>query len=277
MKPKRTGPSAIRTTEGLTARRPLRERYSRHDMTVLSREDRRGLHIDERADPRRDPSLAWELLYRLEPALYDRLVKAERLHPSILKWLPAHVDRIVEVGAGTGRLTLELVSRCNQLTAVEPAAPLREILNRKIDAVCAGPGAEGERRPRIRVISGFFQALPLADRSAELVIACSVLTPEAGHGGERGLAEMERVCAIPGLVVIVWPNHVEWLSSQGYRYVSFPGEMTMAFASVDEAVELAQIFYPAAVEEIRRRADRRVPYEVLGVNPPRDLAYKMMV
>ena len=109
------------------------------------------------------------------------------------------------------------------------------------------------------------------------MIASSVLTPEPAHGGERGLAEMERVCTQAGMVVIVWPNHPEWLVERGYRYLSFPGEMAMEFASLDEAIELARIFYPDAVSEIRARGERRVPYEILGVNPPRDLAYRVIV
>jgi hypothetical protein len=65
-------------------------------------------------DPQADVSLAWELLYRLEPELYDRLSRAERLHPGILGWLPPAADRIVEVGAGTGRLTLDLLGRAGR-------------------------------------------------------------------------------------------------------------------------------------------------------------------
>ena len=72
--------------------------------------------------------LAWELLYRLEPELYDRLAGAERLHPGVVGWLPRDVDRIAEVGAGTGRLTLELIERGQHVVAVEPARPLRRIL-----------------------------------------------------------------------------------------------------------------------------------------------------
>jgi hypothetical protein len=87
---------------------------------------------------------------------------------------------------------------------------------------------------------------------------------------------MERVCATQGMVVIVWPNHPEWLSAHGYRYLSFVGVMAMEFGSVAEAIELTQIFFPNAADEIRRRNDRRVPYELIGVNPPRDLAYKMI-
>ncbi len=253
---------------------PLLERYSREDLAAISADDRRHLLIDSSVDAQRDPGLAWELLYRLEPELYDRLVVAERLHSNILRWLPSHVERIVEVGAGSGRLTLELVSRCHELTAIEPAAPLREILARKLERHGAIGAASGHQPAQVRVIGGFLDALPVADRSAELVVACSVLTPEQSHGGNRGLAEMERVCAAQGMVVIVWPNHPEWLSAHGYRYLSFAGAMSMEFASLDEAIELARIFYPRAIDEIRRRGDRRVPYELLGVNPPRDLAYK---
>jgi hypothetical protein len=52
--------------------------------------------------------------------------------------------------------------------------------------------------------------------------------------------------------------------------------MFVEFASHDEAVELTQIFHPAAVEEVRCRGLSAVPYEALGINPPRDLAYRVM-
>ena len=242
---------------------PLMERYSTADLRVFSAEESARFLDRTIADPQRDATLAWELLYRLEPELYERLVAAEHLHPGILEWLPPHVPRIIEVGAGTGRLTLELAGRCDQLTAVELAAPLRERLRAKLASVA-----------NIRIISGFFDAIPLADQSAELVVACSALTPEPAHGGDRGLAEMERVCTAGGMVVIVWPNHPEWLARHGYRYLSFPGPMTMDFASPTEAAQLATIFYPHAVAEIKARGERQVPYDLLGVNPPRDLAYR---
>ena len=75
---------------------------------------------------------------------------------------------------------------------------------------------------------------------------------------------------------IVWPNQVPWLAAHGYEYVSFDGAMFVEFASHEEAAELTEIFYPAAVEEVRRRRLRVVPYDVLGINAPRDLAYKMI-
>ena len=180
--------------------------------------------------------LAWELLYRLEPELYDRLASAERLHPGVVDWLPCDVDRIAEVGAGTGRLTMELIELGQHIVAVEPAMPLRRILRRKLAA--AG------HADRVRVIHGFFDQLPLPADYADLVVACSAFTPAPEHGGQAGLAEMERVCRPGGCVAIIWPNHLGWLTARGYRHVSFPGPMSVEFGSHEEAVELAEIFYP---------------------------------
>jgi SAM-dependent methyltransferase len=241
---------------------PLRLRYTAADLGVLTDEEARRFGA---GDPQTDVALAWELLYRLEPELYDRLSTAERLHPAVLDWLPDGVDRIVEVGAGTGRLTLELVGRAREVVAIEPAAPMREILARKL--------AQADTAGRVRVRHGFFDELPVGDGSADLVVACSAFTAQAAHGGDPGIAEMERVCRPGGTVAIVWPNNPGWLVEHGYEYVSFPGAVAVEFAGCDEADELTEIFYPRAAP---RCGGTRVPYEDLGLNPPRDLAFKAM-
>jgi SAM-dependent methyltransferase len=248
--------------------RELRRRYTAADLRVLTPEEARRFTPGESSDPQADVTLAWELLYRLEPELYDRMARAERLHPGIIGWLPLRANRIVEVGAGSGRLTMELIGRAREVVAIEPAAGLRDILARKLAAADHGH--------RARVLSGFFDDLPVASGIADLVVACSVLTPAPGHGGDAGLAEMERVCRPGGCVAIIWPNNIGWLTDRDYQYKSFAGSMAVDFASRREAIELAEIFYPHAVTEIRRRGTRRVPYEVLGINPPRDLAFKVM-
>jgi SAM-dependent methyltransferase len=248
--------------------RELRTRYDAADLGVLTQEEARRFLAGGSGDPRTDMTLAWELLYRLEPELYDRLVSAERLHPGVIGWLPDNVERIVEVAAGTGRLTLDLVGRARELVAIEPAAPLREILERKLE--------RATDTDLTRVSEGFFDELPVSDDCADVVVACSALTPAPGHGGEAGLAEMERACRPGGCVVIVWPNNLRWLAARGYRHVRFDGAMFLEFASHEEAVELIEIFHPRAVEQVRRQGKRRVPYDLLGINPPRDLAYKVI-
>jgi hypothetical protein len=87
---------------------------------------------------------------------------------------------------------------------------------------------------------------------------------------------MERVCRPGGRVVIVWPNDVRWLAARGYRHVCFDGEMFVEFASRAEAAELIEIFYPNASEQSRRGGARRVSFDALGTNAPRDVAYKVI-
>ena len=252
----------------IRAGRELRDRYTAADLQVFTPEETSRFVHGRNSDPRTDPVLAWELLYRLEPHLYDRLATAERLHPAILSWLPNTARRIVEVAAGTGRLTLELLDHGQEVVAVEPALPLRRILQHKL--------AEADNGSRARVVHGFFDELPLPADAADLVVACSAFTPSAEHGGDAGLSEMERVCAPGGCVAIIWPNNITWLADHGYQYVSFGGPMAVEFGTYDEAVELAKIFFPAAVGPVRQHGLRRVPFELLGINPPRDLAFKTL-
>ncbi len=212
------------------------------------------------------PAVGWDLLYRLEPGLYDRLVAAERLHPGILAWLPERVGFAVEIGAGTGRLTVDLAPRCDRLLAVDPAAPMRAMLAAKL----RGRGLDG----RVEVVNGFFEQLPVADGKADLVIACSAFTIRPGHGSSRGLDEMVRACRPGGLVVVVWPDDPAWLVARGFQHMVFPGEMAVEFCDIEEALELARIFSPGAVDWIERAGSRRVPYEILGTNPPRELCWR---
>lgn len=228
-------------------------RYTPDDLELLDADERERFASG-------DDALAWELLYRKEPELYERLIAGERIHPAVLDALP-DAQRVIEVGAGTGRLTTYLSSRCRSVKAVEPAAPLRDRLIAK-------------RLSNVEVFRGFFDELPFADSSAELVVSCSAFTADPGHGGEAGLHELERVSS--EMVALVWPADVDWLLARDFSYERFEGEMSVDFGSFEEAVELGRIFYPDAVDEIIARGSASVPYSVLGMNPPNDWAWKLV-
>lgn len=250
--------TARRTTE-------LTQRYSVDDVGVFSAAERARYLPRGTIDSPIERSLAFELLYRLEPELYQRLVAAERIHPEVLQWLP-RARRVVEVGAGTGRLTMHLVEGCAHMVAVEPARPMRERLRAALSA---------QALEKVDIVDGFFDSLPVPDAAADMVVTCSALERDTAHGGDAGLAELERVCAPGGLMVVVWPNHLDWLTANGFTHLSFPGHMWMEYRDVDEAIEMTGIFYPHAVAAVRARSEARVDYDLLGVNPPRDLAFKV--
>src|SRR5512133_3260206 len=88
-RPTRTGPRLEITPETPLRRgRELPKRYTAADLRVLTADEARRFASEKGSDPQLDSTLAWELLYRLEPELLDRLVTAERLHPGVLGSLP---------------------------------------------------------------------------------------------------------------------------------------------------------------------------------------------
>jgi SAM-dependent methyltransferase len=94
---------------------------------------------------------------------------------------------VLDLGAGTGKLTRLLVSEFRHVVAVEPAEGMRRLLV----ALC--PDAE--------VLSGSAQEIPLADESVDAVFAA-----EAFHWfyDERALAEIARVLRPHGALVLMW-------------------------------------------------------------------------
>ncbi|MDP9491110.1 MAG: class I SAM-dependent methyltransferase [Actinomycetota bacterium] len=102
---------------------------------------------------------------------------------------------VLELGAGTGKLTRLLVAKFENVIAVEPDEGMRRLLV----ALC--PGA--------RVLAGSAEEIPFEDGSVDAVFAA-----EAFHwfDGFRGLAEIARVLRPRGTLVVMWTRYAsgEW-------------------------------------------------------------------
>jgi SAM-dependent methyltransferase len=104
------------------------------------------------------------------------LTEALRLGPGV---------RVVDVGAGTGKLTALLVPTGADVVAVEPVAAMRERL----------------KLPGVRVLEGTAERLPLADASVDAVV-CG----QAFHwfDSDAALAEFARALVPGGGVGLIW-------------------------------------------------------------------------
>jgi len=110
-------------------------------------------------------------------------------------WPPEVVDlpglpptaTVLDLGAGTGKLTRLLVPAFGRVVAVEPAEAMRRVL----ETICP----EAEAHP------GTGQEIPLADASVDAVFAA-----QAFHwfDDERAVAEIVRVLRPGGALVLMW-------------------------------------------------------------------------
>lgn len=107
-------------------------------------------------------------------------------------------SRVVDLGAGTGILTRQLIGRVGQVVAVEPAPGMRAVL---------------ERVDGVTVLDGRDTAIPLGAGVAEAVVVA-----QAFHwfDASRALAEIHRVLVPGGGLALIWNNRdesVAWVAA----------------------------------------------------------------
>src|SRR3954454_8698436 len=126
-------------------------------------------------------------------------------------------SRVVDLAAGSGKLTRALAGRFAEVVAIEP--------NDEMRAVLAG------RSAGIRVLAGTAERMPLPDDSAD-----AVFVGDAFHwfDGPAAVAELARVVRPGGGVALLW-NH--WWSDGDDRSVNtleppFPAEAQGLFDEV---------------------------------------------
>lgn len=105
-----------------------------------------------------------------------------------VRWLVGDEPRdVVDLGAGTGKLTRALVAHGHRVTAIEPLPQMLEQLARN------APGAFG--------MLGSAEVIPLPDASADVVVSA-----QAFHWFDHAVAlpEIARVLRPSGRVALVW-------------------------------------------------------------------------
>jgi SAM-dependent methyltransferase len=165
---------------------------------------------NQQAAERLRRALFWPMVYELEPDLWDAVSQAEPIHPGILAKLEVDGRRVLEVAAGSGRLTVYLCPRAAELICVEPSSGLRRILAR--------------RCPNADIRAGFFDALPIVDGWAELTVSCAGIRPDPGV-----VQELERATAPGGVIALISPENPEWFEARGWERVRFdPTDVLLA-------------------------------------------------
>ncbi len=164
-----------------------------------------------------------------------------------VRWLAGETPRdVVDVGAGTGKLTRALTELRHRVTAVEP---LPEMLEQLREAV-----------PGVRAVEGSAESLPLGDGSAD-VIACA----QAFHWFDHDVAvrEFARVLRPGGRVALVWnvrDERLPWVAELSDAMVGRTGVNRGAAAPIERSglyvrVERATFEH---VQEVDREALREL-------------------
>ena len=147
-------------------------------------------------EPQRERSLS----FGSEAAAYER--GRPSYPPEAIDWLlPDGARDVLDLGAGTGKLTTRLVERGLDVIAVDPIAEMLEVLSGALPATPA--------------LLGTAEHIPLRDNSVD-----AVLVAQAWHWFDlkRAVAEVARVLRPGGRLGLVWNTRDErmgWVKDLG--------------------------------------------------------------
>ena len=119
--------------------------------------------------------------------------------PQALDWLlPPDAEAVLDLAAGTGAVTRELIGRAARVIAVEPDERMREVLT--------------ARCPQAEVLPGRGEDIPLPDASVDAVIISAAwhwLDPD------QAVPEITRVLRVGGVLGVIWNSRdtrVPWVA-----------------------------------------------------------------
>ncbi|ULE33716.1 class I SAM-dependent methyltransferase [Mycobacterium sp. IDR2000157661] len=140
------------------------------------------------------------LSFGAEAAAYER--GRPSYPPEAIDWLlPSYAQKVLDLGAGTGKLTTRLVERGLDVYAVDPIPEMLELLTTSL--------------PDTPALLGTAEEIPLPDDSVD-----TVLVAQAWHwfDTERAVKEVARVLRPGGRLGLVWNSRDErlgWVKELG--------------------------------------------------------------
>ena len=197
-------------------------------------------------------------VYQSHADQYERLIQREDYQNNLLAaiedYCPLKGLDVVELGAGTGRLTRLLVPRVRSIKAFDSSAHMLEIAETSLREMGLTNWETGVADHR---------QVPVAAHSADLVISGWSFCYLAVWGGsnwqfdlQAGLDEINRILRPGGMVLIIEslgtgtekprpPEHLgayfDWLTESGFERGWTRSDYR--FESLEEAVELSTFFF----------------------------------
>lgn len=180
------------------------------------------VHRDERRGPPSSFAMVADAYERGRPGYPTKAVR----------WLAGDAPRdVVDLGAGTGKLTRGLVALGHRVTAVEPLAEMRGELEATLPGVAA--------------LAGSAESIPLPDASAD-VVTCGQAFHWFDHAA--ALPEIGRVLRPGGRLALVWNSRDDrdpWIA----RLSAIIGNETVQETDVFPVLEPSGLFGPVESSE----------------------------
>jgi ubiquinone/menaquinone biosynthesis C-methylase UbiE len=197
-------------------------------------------------------------IYQSDGDRYEALISREDYQGNIPRAIDVIINvdglDVLDLGAGTGRLTLMLAPRAKSIRAFDASEEMLRVCRERLEA-------SGLSNWQVDVAD--HRQLPVDDRSADLVVSgwsvsyLSVWNQENGDAElDKWLIEMRRVLRKDGIIILfeslgtgnespIRLEHVEptyqWLDKNGFQNKWIRTDYK--FESIEEAEELSRFFF----------------------------------